>query len=205
MITIRPGVPAALRAEAAALYWQAFANKLSAVMRPEAKAIALLNRVIDPDYALSALDDGDGDKGRLLGLAGFKTNEGAFVGGQLADLRAVYGGFGGLWRGLLLDLLERDVAPGRLLMDGICVHPEARGQGVGTALLDAIAGEARRRGLSEVRLDVIDSNPRARALYERAGFHKTGTIGMGPLRWIFGFRQATTMIRPVTLSSGRQE
>ena len=64
-------------------------------------------------------------------------------------------------------------------MDGICVDETARGQGIGSLLLDAITDEARSQGLRFVRLDVIDANPRAKALYERKGF-KSGenpTVG----------------------------
>jgi len=82
-------------------------------------------------------------------------------------------------------------------MDGIFVAPAARGHGVGTALLDATIAEARTRGYAEVRLDVIDSNPRARALYERVGFVAKDTQQLGPLRHIFGFKSATTMVRAV--------
>ena len=83
-------------------------------------------------------------------------------------------------------------------MDGIFVAPEARGQGVGTGLLDAVAAEAQRRGYAEVRLDVVEGNDRARALYEREGFRAVATQSTGVLRHVFGFRSATTMVRQVT-------
>jgi ribosomal protein S18 acetylase RimI-like enzyme len=82
-------------------------------------------------------------------------------------------------------------------MDGNFVDPTARGRGVGTALLDAIVDEARARGYAEVRLDVIDNNPRARTLYERRGFVAGDTQYLGPLKYLFGFSAATTMVRPV--------
>lgn len=181
------------RDDAAALFWDAFSGKLGKVMRPREKALTFLARVIDPDHAVSAVDP----SGRLLGVAGFKTAKGAFVGGGLADLAQIYGWIGALWRGMLLALLERDVTPGQLLMDGIFVRADARGMGVGSALLDAVGAEAVRRGCASVRLDVIDTNPRARALYERKGFRPIQTTTMGPLRLIFGFSAATTLVRPV--------
>ena len=79
-------------------------------------------------------------------------------------------------------------------MDGIFVEPAARGRGVGTLLLQAIANEAAQRGYAEVRLDVIDTNDRARALYERRGFRPVKTNSTGLLRHVFGFRSATTMV-----------
>ncbi|WP_424968731.1 GNAT family N-acetyltransferase [Dinoroseobacter sp. S375] len=192
-IVVRAGFPEAQRDRAAALYWQAFQGKLHRLMGPEAKALSFLRQVADPDFAISAL----GPDGRLLGVAGFKTAEGGFMGGEMADLRAVYGGLGALWRGLGLSVLERPVTPGILLMDGIMVEASARGQGIGRALLTAIKQTARSQGCRQVRLDVIDTNPRARALYEREGFVAGDTTDLGPFRALFGFRSATTMICPL--------
>ena len=84
-------------------------------------------------------------------------------------------------------------------MDGICVDAAARGQGVGTRLLNAVKSEAAKRDLGHVRLDVIDTNPKARALYERQGFVAQGTQDIGPLRHVFGFRRATQMVFAPTL------
>ncbi|MAB34117.1 GNAT family N-acetyltransferase [Thalassospira sp.] len=175
------------------LFWQSFRQKLAPVLKPEDKALQFLRRVVDPAHAISAVSS-DGD---LLGIAGFKTPAGAFIGGTLSDICAIYGALGGLWRGVLIDILERDLSEGGLLMDGIFVDPDARRKGVGTALLDAIAREARARDLAQVRLDVIDTNPRARALYERCGFVAGEVQELGLLRHLFGFRTATTMMLPV--------
>jgi ribosomal protein S18 acetylase RimI-like enzyme len=190
-ITVQLGLPAHLRADAVRLYWQAFGGKLGRVLGPERLAFALLDRVMRADHAIVALSD----TGALLGVVGFKSPQGAFVGGGFADLWAIYGSFGTLWRAGFLWLLERDLDNDRFLMDGICVDDGARGQGVGTALLDAICAEGRKRGYPSVRLDVIDANPRARALYERQGFVPSRTSGIGPLQLIFGFSKTTTMVR----------
>lgn len=82
-------------------------------------------------------------------------------------------------------------------MDGIFVRAEARGLGVGSALLDAIERHAAGSGLKQVRLDVIDENPRARALYARRGFEATSTVSLGMLKPLFGFQSATTMIKAI--------
>lgn len=187
--TIEPGIRPAHRARAIEYFWAAFGPKLRVPLGPEQKAACFLDGAVDPAHAISAVSDA----GDLLGVAGFKTGEGAFVGGGFADLRAVYGTFGATWRAVLLSLLERDNEPGELLMDGIFVGEAARGKGVGTALLDAIVAEAQARRLPAVRLDVIDTNPRARALYERRGFEPVGDMQLGPLKSIFGFASATRM------------
>ena len=187
---VEVGLPEALRRDAAHLYWQAFGGKLGAVLGPEARALRFLERVIRLDQVIVARD---GDQ--LLGLAGFKTPQGSFAGGSPADMRAVYGRIGAFWRMALIGLLSRDIDNDRFLLDGICVAPQRRGQGIGAALMAEIAAEAARRGYSAVRLDVVDDNFRARALYERLGFRAVKQQRLGPLRHIFGFAVATTMVR----------
>lgn len=187
------GLPPALRAEAAALYWQVFGGKLGRVMGPDARALAFLDRTIDPGHALVALSP----EGRLLGLAGFKTAAGAFAGGSFRDLAAVYGLAGAVWRAACLRLLNREVDNARFLFDGICVARAARGQGIGAALIKAAAVHAATLGYRELRLDVIDTNIRARALYERLGFRAAGVQHLGLLRHVFGFEAAVTMVRGI--------
>ena len=177
----------------ARLFWQAFREKLSLAMGPDDKARAFIARVLDPDFALVARDAGE----NLLGVAGYKTRDGALIGGGLRDLAVTYGWIGAVWRAGLLAALERDVAPGVLLMDGIFVTARARGQGAGSALLTAVKATARAADLHSVRLDVIDSNPRARALYERHGFVARNVTHLGPLRHVFGFRSSTEMHCPI--------
>jgi GNAT superfamily N-acetyltransferase len=55
----------------------------------------------------------------------------------------------------------------------IGVAAEARGRGVGSALLDALLTLARERGYRAVSLSVDRQNP-ARRLYERKGFREAG-------------------------------
>lgn len=192
-VTVSKGFSEAERPQAAALFWQAFAAKLHKVMGPDEKGLAFFETALDPEFALVARDA----EGRMLGLAGFKTNKGGLAGGSLSDLARVYGWFGALWRGVVLSVLERDLQPGVFQMDGIFVAAEARGQGIGTTLLSAIKAEAQRRGMAEVQLDVIDTNPRAQALYEREGFTPVGVEKTGPFRHLFGFSRATKMSWPV--------
>ncbi len=172
------------------LFWQAFKGKLSPVMGPEDKALKFLSSVINPDFAISASDH----HGKLLGIAGFKTSKGGFTDGTLKDIANVYGWIGGIWRGTILSLLERPLQPNTLLMDGIFVSKDARGKGIGSALLSAIKDKAKTLNYHQVRLDVINTNPRARDLYERKGFVPLSTTHIGPLKYIFGFKEVTTMI-----------
>ncbi|MEM1431144.1 MAG: GNAT family N-acetyltransferase [Pseudomonadota bacterium] len=188
--TIATGFPDAQRGAVARLFWDAFSDKLGRLLRPEAQALRFIEEALVPHFALSALDP----EGQVLGIAGIKTEAGGLLTAGYRDLQKVYGHAGALWRGPLLDLTERRLEPGQLLMDGIFVAAQARGQGVGQALLREVLAEAARRGCREVRLDVIDRNARARALYERMGFVAVGEERMGLLRYVFGFARSTTMV-----------
>jgi ribosomal protein S18 acetylase RimI-like enzyme len=60
------------------------------------------------------------------------------------------------------------------LVWGVWVAPEARGQGLGLRLLEAVIEEARATGLTHLQLAVGTTNLAALALYRRAGFVVTG-------------------------------
>ena len=192
-VTLHLGLPEPLRADAARLYWQAFGGKLGLVMGPEPRAMRFLTRVIRADQVIVAL----GPQGQLLGIAGFKTAQGGFASGRAEDLRAIYGTIGAWWRKTVLGWLSDKVDNDRFLLDGLCVDGPAQGQGLGTALLDAVSAEAGLRGYAALRLDVVDRNTRAIALYRRLGFTVTGRQNLGLLRLVFGFSSALTMVRPV--------
>jgi ribosomal protein S18 acetylase RimI-like enzyme len=184
-------LPDRLRPAAARLYWQAFGGKLGRVMGPDDRAHAFLERAIRGDHALCALGEGD----VLLGLVGFRSISGAFAEGTPDQWRAIYGRVGAVWRAEVLRALVREVDNDRFLIDGLCVAQNARGKGVGTALIESVAVRAASLGYRELRLDVIDTNLRARALYERLGFRALRTEPIGMLRHLFGFEACTTMVR----------
>ena len=82
------------------------------------------------------------------------------------------GGFVGVWwSGRLVAMGgERFRPPGHVELSAICVHPDARGTGLGARLTLSLAHAALARG--EVPfLHVFPDNP-ARTLYERLGFRE---------------------------------
>lgn len=190
-LRIAPGFAPEHRPEVARLFWEAFGDKLGVPLGRAGRAVAYVERALDPAHAISATEGS-----ALLGVAGLKTRSSGLLAGRRRDLAAVYGPLGALWRGVLLSLYDRPVEADVLLMDGLFVAEAARGRGVGTALLAAVAEHARAEGCAEVRLDVVDGN-RARALYEREGFREAGRIDPGWMGGLLGFRGATTMRRPV--------
>ncbi|WP_208354265.1 GNAT family N-acetyltransferase [Pseudaestuariivita rosea] len=183
------GLQADQTEDAIRFFWQAFSEKLRVPMGPSSKAHEFLRRAINPDHAICAVDQNS----QLLGIAGFKSDDGAFIDGTLQDVISLYGPLSGLWRGFLLDFLRRDCEQNVFLMDGIFVDDQKRGQGVGRQLLNAIADLARETGCDVVRLDVIDTNTAARRLYERFGFIAVEDYSTGILRHVFGYSGATRM------------
>lgn len=166
---LRVGLPERLRAEAARLALDAFGAELAPALGAGERAERFLARVIRPAFAVAALDR----DGALLGLAGFQNRDGGLFGGDLADFRAVYGP-AGLWRAALYGRLGRATAADCLRLDGIMVRPDARGRGLGAALIERVAMLAAEQGARELHLDVALANRRARMLYERHGFRLTG-------------------------------
>jgi GNAT superfamily N-acetyltransferase len=60
------------------------------------------------------------------------------------------------------------------------VRPEFRGQGVGRALLEWVIAEARGMGYRELVGDTIPQMAVALAMYDRAGFERTGPYAEAP-------------------------
>lgn len=76
---------------------------------------------------------------------------------------------------IVFDAQDRPIATGRLLPDGhigrMAVRAQARGAGVGAALLIALMKEARARGDSAV---LLNAQVHAEAFYARFGFQREG-------------------------------
>jgi len=95
---------------------------------------------------------------------------------QIATFVATAGGFDlGLVRGTRHDDREDT---GYLI--SLWVAPEARGQGVGAALVEAVVGWTKEQGLKRLVLDVGERNTPALALYTRIGFVQNGTTSTLP-------------------------
>lgn len=61
------------------------------------------------------------------------------------------------------------------LVEDVFVREEARGSGLGRALMTAAVARARERGARRMELDVNEANPAAVALYSSFGFSATAT------------------------------
>lgn len=183
--------PATLHPAVIALYLEAFYPKLGPIFGDRQRTEAFLTPAFQPDHAMVAMR---GEQ--VLGVAGFRQGGKGMFHRPVRDFFIEYRWSAPL-RLILLAMVERAEEPDILVMDGIAVSAVARGHGVGTALLGAIAEHARSQGKKGVRLDVVDTNPRARKLYEREGFTAQKTIGTWPLSHLFPFRAIARMLKPV--------
>lgn len=68
-------------------------------------------------------------------------------------------------------------APGRVWLYQLLVEPEARGQGLGRATLDALHARLRREGAREAWLNVHETNAGARRLYRACGYSTVARYG----------------------------
>lgn len=188
-IVYRRGVPEDQRDEAALLYDEAFGAKFAVAVPDRARRLRLLAASFDLKFAFCALRGAE-----LVGLAGFQVGRESLTSGMTyRSLLSHLGFVRGNWAAVIFSLYERTPVPGELVMDGIAVKGDVRGQGVGTTLLSHLMSYAADGKFSSIRLDVIDTNDRARNLYERCGFVAVRTERFEYLRWLLGFGASTTM------------
>ena len=185
------GIAEVHRDDAVLLYDEAFGPKFAVAVPDVAARRDLLRDAFRLDFAVGAVR-----KGELVGLAGFQTDHGSLTDG--VGYRGLISRLG-LLRGnraaLIFSLYDRKPQPGEIVMEGIAVRGDVRGQGMGSGLLDELAAYAVEEGFQTIRLDVIDTNPDARRLYERNGFVAVRTEHFAYLRWLLGFGASTTMVR----------
>ena len=80
----------------------------------------------------------------------------------------------------LVGVVAANADPGTAQLVALWVAPEARGVGVGDALVDAVAGVAREWGCRGLHLEVLTTNVPAIRLYRRHGFVLSGEPPVAP-------------------------
>ncbi|WP_286269101.1 GNAT family N-acetyltransferase [Thalassotalea hakodatensis] len=188
-IVYQVGLPRHLKSEAAILYDEAFGKKLSVAVKSENKRVALIQRSLRSEFAIVAISEN-----KLLGIAGFHTENGSLTNGiTYKNLLSELGFIKGNWAAIIFSFYERKPKKSELLMDGIVVHTDSRGKGIGSKLLEKVADYAQENHFKSVRLDVIDTNPKAKVLYKRKGFVVVKTEYYPYLKRFLGFSGSTTM------------
>lgn len=134
---------------------------LTADDAPAYRAARLAALRADPDafittagqFAARTLEDLAG----TLAPTPLKVTFGAFADGELIGL-------------LTLAREDRGGLTHRASLFGVSVAPHARGQGIGSRLLDAATAQASAWALTSLHLTVMETQHAARRLYERHGF-----------------------------------
>ncbi len=199
-VTIRAASPADFP-ELGRILWAAFGGKMRPFLgdRPGRNAALLADlfaaRGLAPESARVAADARDKPLGVcLLRQPGVPY---AALGPIARTALRHFGLWGGLRAFLGLCLFDERLRADTCVISLLAVAPEARGRGVGGALLGAAEAEALGRGLGRLALDVIEDNP-AKSLYLRRGFRTTRTHRVpAPLARLFGFSRFDHMEKPL--------
>lgn len=148
---------------AAQLYAEAFKRKFEKLIGDEELVTNLLEKALDPNYCLTCYHND-----QLVGLSGFHVGKTALVNLKFSDFIRQFG----IFKGIVASIIFYRKSPpnDELLMDGIAVHKDYRGQGIGSMLFDELFVWATINKYKAIHLDVIDENPKAKALYERLNF-----------------------------------
>ena len=189
-IDVGHGFKESERDQVGALYWEAFRRKLGPAFTNDAAGLTTIQAAIHSDRMLVARI-----KGEIAGVCGYHE-QGAGAANLSWDLLRAHLSLAAAIRAVLfLSVLSNKERENVLVLDGICVHGDKRGRGVGTMLLDAAFDHARSQNMKAVQLSVVDTNPRAEALYRRLGFETIDTGSLDFLAPVYGFDRHTTMER----------
>lgn len=183
------------REQAGLIYYEAFRRKLQPLVGTPAKAIPLLTATLNLDMTMGALVDG-----ALLGVAGLHSQDGIYSHVVLRESIAALGPARGLYAWVALNLFSIGAGcpAGELRVAALAVDAAARGQGVGSRLLEAVFDKAQREDYRAVRLEVVDTNTGARRLYERLGFALVKTHRYPFIRHWLGFSGDYVMVKELS-------
>lgn len=192
MIEITETVPENQRQRAGEIYYEAFRRKLQPLVGKPASTRRVLASGFALDMAIGAFSEGN-----LLGLAGLHSFAGIFSRVELNDCLKQFGPLRGLYAWSVLNLFGAGAKcpPGHLRIAAIAVDEKARGQGLGSRLLETVFDKARREGFKAVRLEVVDTNLRAKKLYQNLGFVVVETHAYPITSGWLGFAKEYVMVK----------
>ena len=204
-IEIRPGRPDDPIREIAALVWSTDPELMVCLFQNEdlwhtaaAEEWRRGRGLITPQNTISAFADG-----RLCGATlGFPAHRAAAIFGEAqevqraslpaSDVAQFDIGFAAMER------LFPEPDPGAFHVMELAVAPDARGRGIGRALLVAAAERARAEGCTSLALDVAADNPAVR-LYRSLGFEVAVETRLPKLEADYGIGKHFHMVGPLDL------
>ena len=190
---ILKGIPSLLIEQAVSIYYEAFSGKMNPLIGDEEKVVPFIKKTTDFNACFYAEVDE-----RILGIAGIQDRENNFTKNiSFGYLAREFNFFRALLIRYVYGFKTAKIKEGVIRVDSIAVAQDARGKGVGTALLNEIFEYAREKGYREIKLEVINTNPEAKKLYERLGFKSVKEIRYGFITKRAGFTSEFIMSRRV--------
>ncbi len=193
-IRILKGLPVALLEEAIKIYCEAFYQKLIPLVGNRQKITPFIKKTTDFDACFYAINSG-----KVLGIAGIQDRANNFI--RNVSLGELLKDFT-LLRSLLIRYVYRyktaKVAEDLVRIDSIAVAKDARGTGIGTALINKVFEYAADNNLKKVMLEVVDTNSGAKRLYERLGFEVVREKKYGLITKRAGFTSEFIMLRKLS-------
>jgi ribosomal protein S18 acetylase RimI-like enzyme len=159
-----------------------FGEKIMPILGKNNKAKRLLELSINQDNCFSAEDNTE-----LLGVLAFQINKTRFISITLRSVINEYGIVRGVLKFIGLSLLGHKSYSDEIYVEAVAVCKNARGQGVGTELFEALFGFAKENKVKSITLQVIGPNTKAKELYERLGFVVIKHTRIWPINRMFGW------------------
>ncbi len=175
-------IPEESRAKALEIFYDAFAQKIRALIKSKEKALAIYSKSLNPERVFYAVHGGE-----VAGLIGLQYGDQYFMEFRYEIFREFYNPLTSRFYLFLLKRSSPKLKKGVMRIDSVAVDPGSRSLGIGTGLINKVLDFAKEKGYREVILEVVNTNPRAKMLYERLGFRQKKYINYYFLTRIAGF------------------
>lgn len=196
-ITVRDGLNTNHVEDALRISYDAFKLKFRIGFRNADDYVRLFRDQVNIDRCITATVNGE-----LGGILTVNTRGNEFYKFSVVKLFSRFSPFQACRILFNLAVMALDGRPDadEFVVETLVVHPDFRGMGIGTKLLQRAEAVAATLGKHRITLGVIEENDGARRLYERCGYKLTNTQRGFPLQFI-GTSAVHTMEKSVTVNS----